>query len=846
MEKKAEVFVYGNGSFGNWVLDEFNLPAYEYTCIQTLNPIAKTNTSGKDSIDHWHQVGNDRITLTAHNGGYMQYFIADRGLEWLSYHDLEHDSMGGGICLIEHDKKIWSDLFNSKLNSKEYKRIFGCGYFKKIIKKDDIEIEHFLFPPFGDEPVVLSEILIKNNSNKTITLDVYEFWGIRIRYLIGSILSMLYMPKDRVKFGETRLVSFVLRIIKNLLLFLHISSEQVRNRFSNKFEFKSHFSESDNCLILTPKYKGRIPVKKNQPADKNYFHNPIFLKSYETDSAIKYFNIFKIQKRNSSLYYVKKEYKSIIGPNPCLMLGHEISLKPKESKSLKFIFGTAEKEKIPGLITKYEKFMKKEFLDENFGLWKDFSMKLNLDSKKWLSREVEWHSYYLRSASLFDNYYNNHYLPQGSAYGFLHGANGAVRDYVLFLISMIYLNADLAREMIEFILRTMSPEGLLPYATMGFGKNMGAFVHETSSDLHLFLLWALIEYIYITRDFQFLDKKIPFYPLDSKKSSTVLERIVMSLKFTFNNVGLGEHGLIRVGSGDWSDGISLFAKNRGAFLKKGESTFNSAMALYLIPHLINLLKKSHPKITKYLDRKYQNLKKAVLKTWNGRWFYRGYDGMGNPIGDENLFLEHHVWIILAGIMSKKQEQILIKNIYNLLDTKSKIGQYILFPPAKVLLNVLPQGWDVNGGIWFAMNFLLTWAYSKVDKKKAFQSLIKNSMARRAEIYPNIWYGIWSGPDSYNAEYASNPGQTFIHPATPQTDFPIMNLNIHANFLNSVLKLAGITPTFEGLIIDPKFPTDSFEFESKLLKLKVSSLNIHGFYKPLEKYECIIKIRKPQG
>jgi len=85
MVSKSDDFQYGNGHFGKWFIDSFELPAYEYTCMQSLESIAKTNTSGKDSIDHWHQVGNDRITLTAHNGGYMQYFISDRGLQWLSF-----------------------------------------------------------------------------------------------------------------------------------------------------------------------------------------------------------------------------------------------------------------------------------------------------------------------------------------------------------------------------------------------------------------------------------------------------------------------------------------------------------------------------------------------------------------------------------------------------------------------------------------------------------------------------------------------------------------------------------------------------------------------------------------
>ncbi|HUX98392.1 MAG TPA: hypothetical protein VMV49_02445 [Candidatus Deferrimicrobium sp.] len=847
MKKGFNETRYGNGAFGQWGRDQFGLPAYEYTCMQTSDSIARTPTSGKDSVDHWHQVGNDRITLTAHNGGYLQFFIADRGLQWISHFAPQKKCYGGGICFIEENGRIWSDLYNSKANSfqKTYKRVFGCGYFQKLVEKNDFTVEHFIYPPFGNDPVVISEIVITNNSNQKRKISVFEFWGIRFKVLIGSLLSMLYMTKDRTKFGDSALISFVLRIVKNLLLGLQLGSEQIRDRFSSKFTFESQISESDHAIILNPKLKSKIPVKKGQRADRNYFFHPIFLAALQKDLPMKCYNQIKIYKKESA-YSIRREYQPTTDATPCVMLGHELTLNPHETKCLRFLFGTVEQENIPSLIKKYEQFIQSDRKTKSFEQWRENALHFALDSEPWLNREILWHSYYLRSAALFDKYFDNHYLPQGNAYTFLHGANGAIRDYILFTIPMIYLNAKLAREMLEYIFRTMTPEGELPYAIVGVGQQMGAFVHETSSDLHLFLFWGLLEYLYLTRDFQFLDKKLPFYPLDREESSTVRERIILGLQFLFQKVGIGDHGLIKVGSGDWSDGISLLVKNRRALVKNGESTFNSAFALYIFPQLIDLLKREAPKYAGYVTQKYKELKEACLKTWNGRWFYRGWDGKNGPIGENNLFLEHHVWLLLSGVLPHDQAEILIKNIYKLLDMNAKTGQFILYPPASVMLNILPPGWDVNGGIWHAMNFLLTWAYSKYDSKKAFRSLVKNSMAKRAEIYPNIWYGIWSGSDSYNADYASNPGQTFIHPATPQTDFPIMNLNLHANFLNSVIKLVGINPTIEGLVIDPRIPQKTFKFSTPLLGVEIQETEIKGFYKPVREDHCTLRIKKPKS
>ena len=195
-------------------------------------------------------------------------------------------------------------------------------------------------------------------------------------------------------------------------------------------------------------------------------------------------------------------------------------------------------------------------------------------------------------------------------------------------------------------------------------------------------------------------------------------------------------------------------------------------------------------------------------------------------------------------MDNKTASGLITEIYNKLDKPSPIGQYISFPPQKIRLEILPKGWDVNGGIWHAMNALLTWGYGKYDKEKARNSLIKNSMTKRAETYPNIWYGIWSGPDAYIADYAGNAGQAFYHLTTPMCDFPLMNLNLHACYLLSVIKALGIENTFESLTINENIFEKDFEFKSCLLDIDSKSNLFKIQYKGNNNKDFIIKIRKP--
>ena len=54
---------FGSGHFGEWITDQFGLPAYRYTCDQITDPkaVSPTHKIWRGATDQTHQVGNDRI-----------------------------------------------------------------------------------------------------------------------------------------------------------------------------------------------------------------------------------------------------------------------------------------------------------------------------------------------------------------------------------------------------------------------------------------------------------------------------------------------------------------------------------------------------------------------------------------------------------------------------------------------------------------------------------------------------------------------------------------------------------------------------------------------------------------
>src|ERR1035438_4086255 len=65
---------YGSGHFGEWITDEFGLPAYKYTCNQITDAkaISPVHKEWRSPTDHTHQVGNDRLVRSEEHTSELQ------------------------------------------------------------------------------------------------------------------------------------------------------------------------------------------------------------------------------------------------------------------------------------------------------------------------------------------------------------------------------------------------------------------------------------------------------------------------------------------------------------------------------------------------------------------------------------------------------------------------------------------------------------------------------------------------------------------------------------------------------------------------------------------------------
>ncbi len=132
----------------------------------------------------------------------------------------------------------------------------------------------------------------------------------------------------------------------------------------------------------------------------------------------------------------------------------------------------------------------------------------------------------------------------------------------------------------------------------------------------------------------------------------------------------------------------------------------------------------------------------------------------------------------------------------------------------------------------------------MDPALAWDEWRKNSLARHAEVYPEVWYNTWSGPDTLNSTLSPHPGETVTTGYLHYTDYPVFNVHSHACSLYSLVKLLGVEFTADGLRVAPGLPLASYRFDTPLLGVFKSAAGYEGWYAPSRAGTWEIRVSLP--
>lgn len=892
----------GSGSFGRWIVDDAGLPAYQYEMDQLSDPRAVyRTTAGEERRDHWHQVGNRRITALASNDGTVQVYACDRGgvivnryeaadtlppvfsLRVFLYRILraivlfvtrssrrippafrpfsasaqtaptstkapprgvvppdaagragqasaapdmpageigataqaqqadERHAYAGGFGYINDGAETWATAYRFRPPGAETRRLFGMGYFEHETTYRNIRVNRHVIAPYGDVPVLIADVEIENLGGSPVELAYYEYWDVNVHQLqLQWLRSGAFGP-----------------------------SSDTRRRDISRF-FIPSVEWDEDASALRFRQQIRLPRPQNAPppdqaSEIDWDPANVFLADLDGVQAAVYVNKMTffgkggarkpdavVQRRPGDT--LPRDNRN--DPMPyCFAIRRDITVQPGERVKMRFAYGMARPDESLDLLGAFKQ--PAEVLDETRAAWKDNLAYFDTGEDPVLHREMAWHAYYMLSSTVYLAFHGVHIVPQGSAYLYLHGADGAPRDQALFALPASYVDAALARDMLRLIMRVTDAEtGQIMYSFNGHGAvSNGLDLHTKPSDLDLFFLLALCEYVCATGDTAFLDEAVPFYPpSQSPPGTTVLDHVHMALHHLFDVNGIGQHDLVKVGSGDWSDSIVLesalrdgpgpFGATYGNSKQDGESVPNTHMALYVLPLLAAVLKERDPGIRDRIDAggRLARMRAGVQAQWNAKgWYNRAVlrDVHNRPVVIGELGLEAQVWpLICADEAEASRTSAVIENVDYHLDRPSPVGAALL----------------PGGMVWPAVSQLATWGYSRTGRHHlAWRSLNRNTYAAHSTAYPNIWINTWSGPDGVNGTAADQPGWTWSSFVTPMTDFPVMNANQDAMALLGLLRVCGIEPApdGDGLLIQPHVPRERFVLDVPLLKLEVS-------------------------
>ena len=847
---------YGSGHFGEWIEDEFALPAYRYTCDQTTDPKAATPVTPGilASTEHIHQVGNDRITAIASNNGTVRVRQDEGAPKFLNDFAPENHQYAGGFGYLTDGNETLSTLYEGNSDSSD--RIFGIGYFRKRVSGKNFRIDQVISAPFGDDPMLLSQITITNQSSAPADLRWIEYWGCQ-NYQFSQRAFIESFS------GQGSPVDF-------------------RRKFAQRFESRFQSVDGNIGLLHTAEFTGRTPQEEMlwqhmKPAlakNENNFISAIpeetptssfddlqppatFLVSLDapadsfSTNANAFFGAGGAHRPDGLSGELDNQLATsdVIG---ALLIERKLHLQPGESRTLHFLYGYLPTGfELAPLIARY-KACAATSLKDSSAKWKSTGMRFTVATEPWIARETIWNHYSLRSSLTYDDFFAQHLLNQNGFYEYVMGFQGAARDPLQHCLPFLFSDPEIVKSILRYTLKEVRTDGSLPYAITGHGV-IAHMVADNASDLPLWLLWTASEYVLATRDLAFLDEQITSpLPNAAPRTDTVRNLLARCYRHQVDQVGVGEHGVARMLNDDWNDGLlgTFATKAFKEAAEKGESVLNSAMSAWVFDYYARMLTYANQgaDTIPQIRQTAASHRQAASKQWTGKWFRRAWLGPTlGWLGESTLWIEPQPWAIVAGVTTPDQSRALIQTMDALLRRTSPIGATQMSEgPDMQQGEVFLPGTCVNGGVWPSLNQTLVWALATVDPAMAWDEWKKNSLARHADAYPNLWYGIWSGTDSYNSTISTQPGESVNNKYFHGTDFPVLNLHSHACSLYSISKIIGLEFNEHGLSISPDLPVESYRFESPLVAVIKSPQGFYeGWYAPSQSGEWTISVNLPQ-
>ena len=578
-----------------------------------------------------HIIANENFgTLVTENmGGYTWYKNSrlNRISNWSNRAFLDDPSE---IIYLEDYKtgKKWSLGLNPMPDENDYSIIYGFGYSKFIHNSLGINQELEVFVPCLDT-AKLSILRLTNNNPERRKL--------KLVYYIKPVLG-----EDEIK--------------------------------------------SDGCIKINYDDNSNMVIGEN--LYEATFKNKVFLTSSEKIKSFTGDKKLFLGKGGISnpdgLKKVRLNNSSGFGATNCIAIQIDIELDSMSSKEIVLNLGVCENI-IDGknMAYKYNKIQNcKQELEAVKRKWKDTLERLQVYTP------IESMNIMLNGWALYQTISSRlcgrtGFYQSGGAYGF--------RDQLQDTLCLKYTNPNKVKEQIIKHSMHQFIEGDVEH---WWHEETSRGIRTRFSDDLLWLPFMVEEYIEATGDSEILEIKTPYlqgevlkedeeerYDLykASEIQGSIYDHSIRAIEKTLN---FGEHGIPKIGTGDWNDGFSTVG-NKG----KGESVWLGFFQYLVINRFLPFIRQKGDQEREERYKKIlQDLRIALnIKCWDGRWFRRAYMDDGQILGsieNEECRIDSiaQSWSVISGAGDMAKQLVSMESLENHLVDKENGIIKLLDPP----------------------------------------------------------------------------------------------------------------------------------------------------------------------
>jgi hypothetical protein len=831
----------GSGHAGQWTSDPDGLPAYDLTVEQRCDPAGQNwSPRSRPQRDPIHVIGNGRgLVAMAHASGGIELYSQDRGHKWLNRIDDWRDpeepgfpvQLGGGFSYLVDGDQIHSTRHEDlPVASQRQTRRFGVGYVETVTTAGDLVITRRVLAPDAEARALVAEVTVENRGSGERSLGLVELWDLNLHQIaIELAVSDLLQPN------------------------LTEAIERRRRALATGFEHRIDW-DGEAAVVETTAIAPPAGIDRMTPSDVDYFPEPVYLAALDGEPDAVWLVDQELWPDDADRAPPaalagpgdagpRTEVLAGAGQRGILALRVPLSVAAGERITRRFAFGTVPGGGSPEPALAELRAIAPTAAADAARTWRDRMVWLAVPGAElsgMMQREVAWASYSAQAIATRDEFHGRRLLGQGGAYKYIHGMDGAIGDYALFAQSMLHIDPELARDTLALSLATQHASdqdtpGRFPYATTGVGSFTDVIIYDQRSDAYFLLPSIVAEYVAASRDWGFLASEVPYWP--NREAEPVAGHLRRIHDYAVDQLGLGARGFVAMGTGDYADGV-LGLTDEPATPTGTSSLFNVGFVLDGFPLLAEVIERVDADLAAEI-RALHDGQAALLEPegWSGERYHRGFVDSGAPLAPDTLFLEPQVLPIIAGVDQHRAE------LLDLIERRLETGY-------GAMSNIGASGGGIDqplvGGVWPVANAWLTEAYALADREKGWSSFVRNSLGAHADAFPDLWYGIWTGPDSFNGPGHERPGEADAHLATALTDYPALNAHVHTSVLRALVALLGVEPTAGGLRIAPRLPVETFEVVMPRLAISSAPDQLAGAFVPSGDDEMEIELALPSG